>query len=153
MKNKGTTTILAGLLGGIGIHRFYLGQTWAGIFCILFCWTTIPFWIGVIDFLVFAFMSEKTFNEKYNADYMRLMQNVQGFSAEPKQEIKMPEPKLVFMQRPHAKKFLNSTYVFVGTGIVSYLFYHFSFESIAMPFMFISFIAFCVMMYFLEKVL
>ncbi|HEX2573335.1 MAG TPA: TM2 domain-containing protein, partial [Polyangia bacterium] len=42
MKDKNTAAILAFTLGGIGVHRFYLGQTGMGIVYLLFCWTFIP---------------------------------------------------------------------------------------------------------------
>jgi TM2 domain-containing membrane protein YozV len=66
MKSKSTATILALLLGGIGIHRFYLNQNFLGILCLLFCWTFIPSLIALIDFIIFIFMSEESFNGKYN---------------------------------------------------------------------------------------
>ena len=46
-KNPTTAVVLALLLGGLGIHRFYLGQTAWGILYLLFSWTLIP---GVVAF-------------------------------------------------------------------------------------------------------
>ncbi len=66
-KSKTTTIILALFLGTFGIHRFYLGQYWKGIFSILFCWTYIPTIISLIDVIVFAVMSQDKFDEKYNS--------------------------------------------------------------------------------------
>ncbi|WP_247233400.1 TM2 domain-containing protein [Telluribacter sp. SYSU D00476] len=66
MKNKITAGLLALFLGGIGIHRFYLGQNGLGILCILFSWTLIPFVLGVIDACVFFIQSDKAFGMKYN---------------------------------------------------------------------------------------
>ncbi|WP_370896732.1 TM2 domain-containing protein [Chryseobacterium gossypii] len=66
MKSKFTTAMLALFLGGLGIHRFYLGQNITGIFYLLFCWTLIPSLIALIDFFIFIFMSEDSFNYKYN---------------------------------------------------------------------------------------
>lgn len=63
---KNTTIILALFLGTFGAHRFYLKQYWRGILCILFSWTFIPTIISIIDVIIFAIMSEKKFNEKYN---------------------------------------------------------------------------------------
>ncbi len=65
MKDKNTAGILALLLGGIGIHRFYLGQNGLGILYLLFCWTLIPTVVGVIDAFFFWFMSKDKFNRKY----------------------------------------------------------------------------------------
>ncbi len=50
--NKLAYCILAFFLGGIGIHKFYAGKTGAGIACLLFCWTGIPAFIALIDFIV-----------------------------------------------------------------------------------------------------
>ncbi|SDI70737.1 TM2 domain-containing protein [Chryseobacterium jejuense] len=66
MKSKSTTTLLAFFLGGLGIHRFYLGQNVMGILYLIFCWTFIPALIAFVDFFVFIFMSESRFNYKYN---------------------------------------------------------------------------------------
>ncbi|MVZ60918.1 NINE protein [Sphingobacterium humi] len=66
MKSRSTAVILALLLGGIGIHRFYLGETWIGLFYLLFCWTFIPLFFSIIDFFCFLFMSDLNFNRRYN---------------------------------------------------------------------------------------
>lgn len=41
-KHDGTGFALAFLLGGLGAHRFYLGQIWQGVLYVLFCWTWVP---------------------------------------------------------------------------------------------------------------
>ncbi|PZU86553.1 MAG: hypothetical protein DI529_08450 [Chryseobacterium sp.] len=66
MKSKSTTVLLAFFLGGIGVHRFYLGQNILGLLYLLFCWTFIPALIALFDFFIFIFMSEASFNYKYN---------------------------------------------------------------------------------------
>ncbi|HAE85724.1 MAG TPA: hypothetical protein DCG78_04355 [Anaerolineaceae bacterium] len=48
-KNPTTAVLLALFLGGVGAHKFYLGQTGLGIVYLLFCWTTIPGWISLIE--------------------------------------------------------------------------------------------------------
>lgn len=65
MKNKTTAAILAFFLGGLGVHRFYLGQAGLGLIYLIFCWTLIPSLIAFIDFIVFLTMDENIFNEKY----------------------------------------------------------------------------------------
>ncbi|WP_187478321.1 AAA family ATPase [Amniculibacterium sp. G2-70] len=65
-KAKSTVILLTLFTGFGGGHRFYLGQTWLGIFYLIFNWTLIPLVISVIDLLVFIFISEKKFNDKYN---------------------------------------------------------------------------------------
>lgn len=66
MKNKTTAGILALLLGGLGVHRFYLGQTWLGVFYLVFCWTFIPAFVAVFDGIIFLDSSHDEFNAKYN---------------------------------------------------------------------------------------
>ncbi|WP_231037823.1 TM2 domain-containing protein [Pectinatus frisingensis] len=41
--------VLAILLGGIGIHKFYTGKIGLGIVYLIFCFTGIPFIIGIIE--------------------------------------------------------------------------------------------------------
>jgi TM2 domain-containing membrane protein YozV len=69
MKDKTTAAILAFFIGGIGIHRFYLGQAGLGIVYMLFCWTLIPSFVAFIDFIAFLAMSRQSFDLKYNNRY------------------------------------------------------------------------------------
>ena len=50
--NKLAYVLLALFLGGIGIHKFFAGNTGAGILYLLFCWTLIPGIIAFIEALV-----------------------------------------------------------------------------------------------------
>lgn len=49
------------LLGGLGIHKFYLGQVVAGIVYILLSWTFIPAIIGFIGGIIYLTMSDADF--------------------------------------------------------------------------------------------
>jgi TM2 domain-containing membrane protein YozV len=66
MKNKLTATVLTLFLGGIGIHKFYLGKSVQGILYMLFCWTFIPSILAFFEFFGLLFMSDNSFNMKYN---------------------------------------------------------------------------------------
>ena len=66
MKNKTTAGILALFLGGLGVHRFYLGQIGLGFAYLFFCWTFIPALIALVDGIIFLTQSEQSFNDKYN---------------------------------------------------------------------------------------
>lgn len=66
MKSKTTAALLALLLGGIGVHRFYLGRGISGALYLLFCWTFIPAIFGLFEGLSLMLMSESTFNKHYN---------------------------------------------------------------------------------------
>jgi TM2 domain-containing membrane protein YozV len=67
MKNKTTAAILAALLGGLGVHNFYLGKTTKGILYLVFCWTGIPAILALIDFIVILTMTDEKFNLEYNS--------------------------------------------------------------------------------------
>lgn len=73
MKSKTTAALLAFFLGGIGAHRFYLGQVGKGFLYLIFCWTLIPGFIALIDFIIFLTMSEKNFNIKYNQEHLQYL--------------------------------------------------------------------------------
>jgi TM2 domain-containing membrane protein YozV len=66
MKNKTTAALLAFFLGGLGAHKFYLGQTGVGIAYLIFCWTCIPAIIAFFEFIFLLVMSDIDFNAKYN---------------------------------------------------------------------------------------
>ncbi len=66
MKNKLIAALLALFLGGIGIHKFYLGKGGQGILYLLFCWTFIPGIIAFIECIIYLTMSEEKFNQKFN---------------------------------------------------------------------------------------
>ena len=64
-KSKTTAGVLAILLGGIGIHKFYLGKIGIGIVYILFCWTYVPVIIGLIEGIIYLTSSDEKFYLKY----------------------------------------------------------------------------------------
>ncbi|WP_410087564.1 NINE protein [Barnesiella intestinihominis] len=67
-KNRITAALLALVLGGIGVHRFYLGKIASGVLYLLFCWLFfIPAIIAFIEFIVLICMSDEEFDRRYNA--------------------------------------------------------------------------------------
>jgi len=64
-KSKTTAGILAILLGGLGVHKFYLGKIGMVILYIVFCWTYIPAIIGVIEGIIYLTSSEEKFYYKH----------------------------------------------------------------------------------------
>lgn len=66
MKDKNTAGVLALILGGIGVHRFYLGQFMLGLLYLVFCWTFIPMFVSFLDMIVFFAQDKATFDKKYN---------------------------------------------------------------------------------------
>lgn len=65
-KNKLVAGLLGILLGGLGIHKFYLGFTGWGIVYILFCWTGIPSLVGLVEGIIYLTMSDAAFAAKYD---------------------------------------------------------------------------------------
>lgn len=68
MKNRGVAIVVCFFLGGLGIHKFYLGQNLAGIVYLLFCWTFIPGLIAFVEFFMLLFMSDREFDAKFNGN-------------------------------------------------------------------------------------
>ncbi len=66
MKNKIVAALLAFFLGGFGIHKFYLGQTFKGIIYLIFFWTFIPAIIAFFEFIILLVMTDDDFNKRYN---------------------------------------------------------------------------------------
>lgn len=65
-KNQTVAVLLAAFLGGLGIHRFYLGKTITGVLYLLFCWTGIPSLISFVEAGVYAFQNPRDWAMKYN---------------------------------------------------------------------------------------
>jgi len=64
VKNKLTAGLLGILLGGIGVHKFYMGKVGLGIVYIIFCWTGIPAIIGLIEGILYLVASDHDFQMK-----------------------------------------------------------------------------------------
>ncbi len=64
-KSRITAALLAFFLGGLGIHKFYLGQTIQGLLYLIFCWTFIPALIAFIEFIIYLCSSDENFAKKY----------------------------------------------------------------------------------------
>lgn len=64
-KNRIVAALLALFLGGLGIHKFYLGKVGMGIIYLIFCWTGIPCIISIIEAIIYLTMSDTKFAQKY----------------------------------------------------------------------------------------
>jgi TM2 domain-containing membrane protein YozV len=63
-KSRVTAGILGILLGGIGVHKFYLGKVGLGVVYVLFFWTYIPAIIGLIEGIIYLTQSDQDFANK-----------------------------------------------------------------------------------------
>lgn len=66
---NGRSRIAAGLfallLGGLGVHKFYLGRVGQGILYLLFFWTFIPALIALVEGIIYLSMTDADFAAKY----------------------------------------------------------------------------------------
>ncbi|WP_373480041.1 NINE protein [Geminocystis sp.] len=74
-KNKSVAIILAFFLGTFGIHKFYLGNNFAGILYLVFFWTFIPALLAIFDFIGLLLMSDNAFNAQYNVNIIPAAQS------------------------------------------------------------------------------
>jgi len=63
-KSRITAGIFALLLGGLGVHKFYMGKIGMGILYLVFCWTFVPSIVGFIEGIVFLTESDESFAKK-----------------------------------------------------------------------------------------
>ena len=61
IKSKMKAGLLGIFLGGIGVHKFYMGKIGMGILYICFCWTGIPAIIGFIEGIVYLCSNDEYF--------------------------------------------------------------------------------------------
>lgn len=65
-KDRAIAVVLAFFFGGFGIHKFYLGRTFAGVMYLMFFWTFVPALLAWIDIIRMAFMTREEFDQAYN---------------------------------------------------------------------------------------
>ncbi len=71
-KKRTTAALLAILLGGIGAHKFYLGQIGKGLLYLVFFWSFIPLIVGIIEGCIYFGMSDEEFAAKFDPGHARL---------------------------------------------------------------------------------
>lgn len=62
---RGIAVALSLFLGGLGAHKFYLERPGLGVLYLLFSWTLIPSFIGVVEAVVYGVMSDDAFEQRY----------------------------------------------------------------------------------------
>jgi TM2 domain-containing membrane protein YozV len=63
-KNKVVAGLLALFLGGVGIHKFYLGRIGLGVVYLMLFWTFIPAIIGFFEGIWYLAMDEENFHDR-----------------------------------------------------------------------------------------
>ena len=65
MKSRVAAILLALFLGGLGAHKFYLGQVGMGLLYLVFCWTGIPAIVALVEANLYLLASDEDFQKKY----------------------------------------------------------------------------------------
>jgi len=65
--DKTALAVLAFFLGGIGGHKFYVGKYGQGILYLLFCWTGIPGFVALVEFIIYLCTPAEEIARKYTA--------------------------------------------------------------------------------------
>ncbi len=63
--DKVVLVLLTFFLGGIGIHKLYLGKYLQAALYMLFFWTGIPGLIALVEFFIYIFSSKESLQKKY----------------------------------------------------------------------------------------
>ncbi|MBD3238409.1 MAG: NINE protein [Candidatus Moranbacteria bacterium] len=64
-KDRITAGVFAILLGGLGVHKFYMGEIGLGVLYLCFFWTGIPALVGLIEGIIYLTYSDEEFQKKY----------------------------------------------------------------------------------------
>src|ERR1700709_2740466 len=64
-RNRVAAALFALLLGGLGVHKFYLGKIGQGVLYMIFCWTFIPTIVGFIEGIIYLTKSDQEFAAEY----------------------------------------------------------------------------------------
>ena len=59
--DRRTAILLAIFLGGLGVHRFYLGNTIIGLLYFLLSWTFIPLFVSWVEAVYWCCISDERF--------------------------------------------------------------------------------------------
>ncbi|QLG62600.1 TM2 domain-containing protein [Halorarum salinum] len=63
--DKLAAALIALFLGGLGIHKFYLGDNKMGVLYLCFFWTGIPAVLGIIEGIIYLTKSDEEFQRRY----------------------------------------------------------------------------------------
>ena len=66
VKSKVAAGILGIFLGGIGVHKFYMGKIGMGILYLCFCWTGIPAVVGFVEGIIYLCSNDENFQLKHH---------------------------------------------------------------------------------------
>lgn len=62
-KSRVTAGVLALLVGGLGVHKFYLNKIGLGVIYLIFIWTFIPAIIAFVEGIIYLTQSDEAFSK------------------------------------------------------------------------------------------
>ena len=62
--NRKEAGVIALIFGGLGIHKFYIGKYGQGILYAVFCWSFVPFFLGIADGVHYLTETDEQFAEE-----------------------------------------------------------------------------------------
>lgn len=62
-KSRVAAGVLALLLGGLGVHKFYLGKIWPGVIYLVLVWTYIPAIVALVEGIIYLTQDDQKFRE------------------------------------------------------------------------------------------
>lgn len=65
-RSRTVAAVTAFFLGGVGAHRFYVGNPLSGVVYLVFAWTFIPSLLGMFEGIRYALMSDDEFRARYS---------------------------------------------------------------------------------------
>ena len=68
VQTKLIQSALAIFLGSFGAHKFYQGKTIQGVIYFLLSWTSLPFWVSIVEGIRYLFMPVEDFYSQYIKD-------------------------------------------------------------------------------------
>jgi TM2 domain-containing membrane protein YozV len=84
--------LLSFFLGGVGAHKYYMGNDRLGLVYLLFCWTLIPTALGIAEALVTP-RRVRSHNRALAEDLAeKVKTHVVDRSAQPQLDLPFPEP-------------------------------------------------------------
>jgi len=119
-KSKTTAGILGILLGGLGVHKFYMGRIGQGILYLVFVWTYVPAIIGLIEGIWYLVMSEEDWQRRFfpAAGLTVVVAGGQGFGVYPAGSATVvAPPSMPVWQGPPAAAPSTRTCLGCGMGI------------------------------------
>lgn len=63
--DRSTAAILALAVGGLGVHKFYIGKTGQGMLYLCFFWTLIPMLVAFVEGVIYLSESDEEFQRKH----------------------------------------------------------------------------------------